>query len=258
MKNTKILIPALVLWLLTFLTSPAFSADKYQYEYFEGQLGYFKELTLGHYANNNDKRVMKWVNDINIFVKGHMPYSLSSELDEIIADLNPLVAPIQLKKVSLEKQANYVIFIGSPKAYLDFEPSASRKNVNYGAALSVHENSGYEIVNGSMYLDPDIFHDDFKMMSVFRKLITHSLGTRYRSPNYEYADSIFSGTRYREIIVQYSNMDKTIISKLYSECVKASMDKFELDHALINGCWPWRKSQATSTKNTRLLPAIEV
>jgi len=224
----------LTLILFAFYLTPVHSADKYQYEYFEGQHGYFKELILGRYANNNDKRVWKWVDDINIFVKGKIPTVLSRELDKIIVELNHISGPIRLERVASEDQANYFMFFESGEAYLRFEPNAPSKRVEKGAAIYLNKNTDYEISNGSMYIDLAIFEDNTFRKYWLRKLLSHSLGTRYPAPYY--VDSVFSSLPYREITLRYSNLDKTIIKKLYSKCVKAGMDKYELDDVLINGC----------------------
>ena len=85
-----------------------------------------------------------------------------------------------------------------------------------------------------MYIDLAIVEDNTYRKYGLRKLLSHSLGIRYQAP--KYADSVFSSLPYREITLRYSNLDKTIIKKLYSKCVKAGMDKYELDDVLVNGC----------------------
>jgi len=230
-KKFKRLLPLL---LLTFYIVPAVGSDKYQFEYFESQLGYFKQLTLGQYANNNDKRIIKWVNDINIFVKGDMPTVLSDELDSIIAELNHIVSGIQLTRVTSEEQANYTVFFGSAESYQKFDPNISRNILERAGAMIVYPNSDYELVSGSMYMDIDRYKGDIKRKHVLRKLLSQSLGIPFESP--KYVDSIFAKYPFAQIVIRYSNFDKTIITKLYDKCVKAGMDKFEVDHALVNGC----------------------
>ena len=224
----------LTLFLFVFYLTPAHTADKYQYEYFEGQHGYFKELIFGRYANNNDNRVWKWVDDVNIFVKGEMPTLLSKELDKIIAELNHISGPIHLARVASEDQANYFMFFESGETYLLFEPNVPSQWVEKGGAHYLNKNTDYEIYNGSMYIDLAIVKDNTYRKYWLRKLLSHSLGIRYQAP--KYADSVFSSLTYREITLRYSNLDKTIIKKLYSKCVKAGMDKYELDDVLVNGC----------------------
>jgi hypothetical protein len=224
------------MFFLTLYITPSLSSDKYQYEYFESQLGYFKELTLGRYSENNDNRVLKWVKDISIFVKGDIPATLDNELDSIIVDINNIVSNIQLKRVAVEESANYFIFLGSPEEYLSVDPSYTVDMLEKGGAFDIYFNSDNGIVEGSMYINTTRYKNSKSMKSLLRKLLTGSLGFLYHSPNHEYADSIFSGAKYKKVILNYSNFDKTIIKKLYSKCVKAGMDKFELDNVLLNGC----------------------
>ena len=224
-----------LLFLILYIT-PALSSDKYKYEHFESQLGHFKELTLGRYVDNNDKRIVKWVKDVNIFVKGDIPSSLSSELDILIVEINNIVRNVQLKRITSEKQANYFIFLGAAEEYVSFESNYTLDMLERGGVFDIYYNSDYELVEGAMYMDIGRYKSSNIRKNLLRKLLTNSLGFPYESRNHEYADSIFSGARFKRAILNYSNFDKTIISKLYSECVKAGMDKFEVDNALLNGC----------------------
>lgn len=219
---------------LTFYLTPAFAADKYRFEYFESQLGYFKQVTLGYYATNNIKRIMKWKNDINIYVNGNMPESLRNELDSLIVEINHITKNVQLKRVYSEELANYFIFLDSAEQYLNFDPNIPLDLIEKGGVFYIYPNSNYEIVNGSMYIDIIHFKDNLIRKHLLRKLLTQSLGIPYESP--KYVDSIFAEHPFAQIVIKYSNFDKTIINRLYSECVKAGMDKYELDHVLINGC----------------------
>ena len=198
----------LALLLLTLYITPALSSDKYQYEHFESQLGHFKELTLGQYVDNNDKRIFKWVKDVNIFVKGDIPSSLSSEIDLLIVEINKIVSNVEFKIVISEEQANYFIFLGEAEEYVNFEPNITFDDLKNGGAFYLYPNSDYEIVNGSMYIDIARYKSSTDRKHTLRKLLTRSLGIPYESRNHEYADSIFSGARFREPILSYSNFDK--------------------------------------------------
>jgi len=230
-KKRTCLIPLL---LLAFSFTPTLAADKSRFEYFESQLGYFKQLTLGHYARNNIKRIMKWDNDINIIVNGNMPKSLSNELDSLIVEINHIIKGIRLKRVTSDELANYFIFLDSAEKYLNFDPNIPFELVEKGGVFYIYPNSNYEIINGSMYIDTVRFQDNVIRKHILRKLLTQSLGIPYESP--KYVDSIFAEHPFAQIVIKYSNLDKSIINRLYNECVKAGMDKFELDHVLINGC----------------------
>lgn len=220
--------------LLAIFMAPIANADQYKFEYFESQLDYFKKLTLGQYANNNDKRVIKWVDDINIYVKGDMPSFLSSELDSIIAELNQIIDAIKLTRVISEEHANFIIFLESAEDYLNIYPKVPLDYIEKGGVSSIYPNLDSEIFEGSMFMDIPRFRDDIVRRHVLRKLLTQSLGIPFESPRY--VDSIFAEHPFAQIVIEYSNFDKTIIKKLYDECIKAGMDKFELDHALLNRC----------------------
>ena len=209
-------------------------SNKYQYEHFESQLGYFKTITMGQYADNNDQRIWKWVNDINIFVKGDISTLLSSDLDSLISEINHMISPIQLKRVDSEEHANYFIFLDTVTNYLNSEPTIPPELRGTDTAYFIDANSDYEIITGSMNIDPTIFKTNLHKKVVLRDLLSKSLGTSFESR--QYADSVFAAFPFKKLTTKYSNFDKTIISKLYSECVKAGMDKFEVDYALLNEC----------------------
>ena len=232
--EAKKLSQLLLLLLLAVPITLAHSSDKYQYEYFESQLGYFKELTLGQYADNNDQRIWKWVNDISIFVKGDISTLLSRDLDSLISEINHMISPVQLRRVGSEEQANYFIFLGTVTNYLNSEPLIPPELRSKDTAYFIDANSDYEIITGSMNIDPTIVKTNLHKKFVLRDLLSKSLGISFESP--QYADSVFAAPPFKKLTIKYSTFDKTIISKLYNECVKAGMDKFQLDHALLNGC----------------------
>lgn len=243
-------IHVLQLLLLTLYMVPAHGSDKFKFEYIEGQLSYIKQLTLGQYANNEDKRIIKWVNDINIYIEGDMSAYWSDVLDSLIIEINHIIDTTQLKRVASEDQANYLIITGSAKKdYLNFHPNVP---LNFGERFGnflmlpnsdperaiggflIYPNSDYEIIYGSMYIDFDMFGSNKYRRHILRQMLTQSLGIPYKSR--KYSDSIFSNHPSGQVVIKYSNFDKTIIKSLYDECVKTGMDKFALDHVLINGC----------------------
>jgi len=221
----------LLLLLLIFYVTSAVGSDKHRREIFESQFGYFKELTLGDYTANNDKRIVKWVDDINIFIEGDMPVSLHRELDSLILEINLIISDIQLKIVATEEEANYYIFVNLAEKYRSFYPDTTVDSLKTGGVFNTYGNLDYEITHGSIYIDLDLAESNIGKFTL-RKLLTHSLGIHHQSRKYE--NSVFAVNR--RSIRGYSNLDQTIIEKLYSECVKAGMDKFELDYVLLNGC----------------------
>lgn len=234
-SSSRLISHFLVLLLMMLYFTPTVASNKY--EYFESQLGlsYFKELTLGQYVNNNDKRIRKWVDDINVYVNGDLPPVLSSELNSVITEVDQIITVLQIKRVTSEDEANFFMFFGSGESYLDFEPDVRNKTaLEDGMGSFTHMSKGSEIESVSIYYNWALVEDDVISKYILRKLFTHALGIPYQSP--KYWDSIFAKHPFADVVNEYSSFDKVIISKLYSECVKAGMGKFELDYVLLNGC----------------------
>jgi hypothetical protein len=216
---------------LVFCVTPSVGSDQHQDELIEGQLGYFKELALGDYASNNDKRIIKWLDDINIFIEGDIPVSLRWELDSLIVEINNIISDIKLKVVTTEENANYYIFIGLAEKYRNLYPDATLDSLKTGGVFNIYGNLDSEIIHGSVFIDLDSATSDIGKFTL-RKLLTHSLGIHHQSLKKE--DSVFAVNR--RSIEGYSDLDRTIIETLYSSCIKAGMDKFEVDDALLDGC----------------------
>lgn len=206
-------------------------SNKHHCRNFDNQLGYFKELTLGDYAANNDKRIVKWVEDINIFIAGDMPALLHRELDLLVFEINQILTDIQLSIVTIEDEANYYIFVNSAEKYLEYYPNTRVESLKTGGVFNTYGNLDYEITHGSIYIDLNTAESSIGKFTL-RKLISHSLGIHHQSQRYE--SSVFAENR--RSINGYSDLDKVIIELLYSKRIKAGMDKLELDNVLLNGC----------------------
>lgn len=220
-----------LLLLLTLYATFAMGSDKRHCKNFEDQLGYLKELTLGNYAANNEKRIVKWVDDINIFIEGDMPASLHRELDLLVFEINQILSGIELSIETIEDEANYYIFVNSAQKYLEYYPETSVGSLKTGGVFNTYGNLDYEITHGSIYIDLETAQSSIGKFTL-RKLLSHSLGIHHQSQRYE--SSVFAENR--RSINGYSDLDKVIIELLYSKRMKAGMDKFEVDYALLNEC----------------------
>ena len=222
----------LILFLLMFFyIMSAVGSDKHRSEISENDSDYFKELTLGDYTVDNKNGIVKWVDDINIFIEGDMPVSLQRELDSLILEINLIISDVELKLVTTEAEANYYIFVNLAEKYRSLYPDSTVGSLKTGGVFNTYGNLDYEITHGSIYIDLVTAESNIGKFAL-RKLLTQSLGIHYQSRRYE--NSVFAVNR--RSIRGYSDLDQAIIRTLYSECVKAGMDKFELDNALLNGC----------------------
>jgi hypothetical protein len=222
--------------LLMFYFSPAHGNETYHVEYFEYQLGYFKQLTLGNYNKDPSRRIMKWTTDINIFLKDDLPPSWDTELNKVIDELNQLTNQISLNRVANEESANYFIFSKSFENYRQFEPTAQDYGTDIHSLSIYKDNPNYEVVHGSMFVDPLEFQDPSNSYSkhILRAHLTSSLG--FVNTSRKYYDSIFADESLQVNVTEFSDLDKMVIKTLYDDCIKAGMDQLELDHALKHDC----------------------
>ncbi len=195
------------------------------------KVNYFSEVAFGAEFGDADELIRKWVGDINIFVLGEAPSYLTTELDFIIDEINGLVRNVQLNLVDSIDDSNYTIFFGSGKDYKLLEPGAISRVKNNWGLVSVHWNSKNEIYKGSIYVDIKRAKNKNQQKHILREELTQSLGILKDS--YRYSDSIFY-QRWSKT-TDYSEIDRFIISTLYSDKIKVGMTKDKVRKILLNG-----------------------
>ena len=210
-------------FILALLTQMCFSADKLSDDEI---LKYFKHIALKQEFNEEGekvrKKIIKWTKNINVYCDGKWHDELNKALKVIIKDLSSLTGNIKINIVNSRKNANYIIFIGSPEDYVkNIEPAAEEKvDTNFGL-FWIYWNQNYEITRGSMYIDPQRAETLKWQKHLLREELTQSLGLMNDSLDYQ--DSIFY-ENYSQT-TSYAKMDKILIKLLYSRFIRPGMSK---------------------------------
>lgn len=183
-------------------------------------LRYFEDIAIKQEYGRGTQTTKKWVRDMRIYCDGMWPKALRKELDVIIQELNALTRKDFIQVVPKKGDANYIVFIGSPKLYVSrIEPGAKKYvDANFGL-FWINWNGKREITSGSMYVDPKRANTLQWQKHLLREELTQSLGLMNDSNRYK--DSIFfGGVSY---VTQYSKLDRTLIRLLYDPAVKPNM-----------------------------------
>ena len=81
--------------------------------YSEEAKEYFREITLKTEFDGDRKNAFVWTTDMKIFVDGQKREYLMNELRKIVAELNVIIDPINVKIVSNKSESNYIVYFGS-------------------------------------------------------------------------------------------------------------------------------------------------
>lgn len=175
--------------------------------YSEEAKEYFREITLKTEFDGDRKNAFVWTTDMKIFVDGQKSEYLMNELRKIVAELNVIIDPINIKIVSNKSESNYIVYFGS---HTDFKAkyklySPQRLDNNWGY-FEVSSNSG------KMYVDLVRNGDVESHKHLLREELTQSLGLF--NDSWDYPESIF----YQgwTTTTEYAPIDRELIDMLYN------------------------------------------
>jgi len=175
--------------------------------YSEEAKEYFREITLKTEFDGDRKNAFVWTTDMKIFVDGQKREYLMNELRKIVAELNVIIDPINVKIVSNKSESNYIVYFGS---HTDFKTkyklsSPQRLEGNWGY-FEVSPNSG------KMYVDLVRNNDVESYKHLLREELTQSLGLF--NDSWDYPESIF----YQgwTTTTEYAPIDRELIDMLYN------------------------------------------
>jgi len=191
---------------------------------------YFKEIAIGS-EYGRGKKIVKWTQNVKIFVMGEKIPELERELDKIIKELNQLIRPIKLQRVYNKSQANFQVFFGTVGQYLkDVEGNAGRYAKQNLAMFYVYYGKRGIINRGSMYVDTYTLKAKKARKHLLREELTQALGLM--NDSYKYPKSVFYQKFSRSI--EYTPVDKQVIRLLYSNQIKPGMSRQQVEQALRN------------------------
>lgn len=175
--------------------------------YSEEAKEYFKEIALKTEFDGDRKSAFVWTTDMKIFVDGQKPEYLMNELRKIVAELNVIIDPINIKIVSNKSESNYIVYFGShtdfKSKYKLYSPQHLETNWGY---FEISTNSG------KMYVDLNRNDDKESHRHLLREELTQSLGLV--NDSWAYPESIF----YQgwTTTTEFAPIDRELIDMLYN------------------------------------------
>lgn len=175
--------------------------------YSEEAKEYFKEIALKTEFDGDRKSAFVWTTDMKIFVDGQKPEYLMNELRKIVAELNVIIDPINIKIVSNKSESNYIVYFGShtdfKSKYKLYSPQHLETNWGY---FEISTNSG------KMYVDLNRNDDKESHRHLLREELTQSLGLV--NDSWVYPESIF----YQgwTTTTEFAPIDRELIDMLYN------------------------------------------
>lgn len=191
---------------LFFSHSP--EADLYMRKHL---IDYFQSIALVTEYGNSLPILKKWTQPMSIYVSGQLEPVLMTELEEIIAELNPLFTDgFRMEIVTDSLLANYHIFLGDKATYSKMYPSTAHLLRENEGLFTYYLNDDYSIESGHMFVEVQELSLRFQK-HILREELTQSLGL----PNDIdiYVNSIF----YKKWsdVQAYSQLDIEVIRLLY-------------------------------------------
>jgi hypothetical protein len=182
----------------------------------QAEIEYFTEIALGAEFGDETPVIKKWVDDIRIKVDGEPTEEDLQTVNNIIKDLNEIIIGIKIKLV--DKKANLTITF-SPES--DFSSIDSNYvPTDFGFFWALWHDDNFTIYDASILISSvDITQK--ARSHLIREELTQSLGLMNDSNKYK--DSVF----FQEWtdIVEFSEIDRSVIKLLYINSVKPGMTK---------------------------------
>ena len=184
--------------------------------YSQEEIDYFTEIALGVEFGDDVPVIKKWTNDIRIKINGEPTDFDLQTINNIISDLNKLIAGIKIKQV--DKKENLTITFAPESNFTTIDPNYVP--TNYGFFWALWHDDYFVIYAASILISSaDITQQE--RSHLIREELTQSLGLMNDSNKYN--DSIF----YQEWtdLTELSEIDKAVIKLLYHKKIKPGMSK---------------------------------
>lgn len=189
---------------------------------------YFKKIALGTEFGTADKKIIKWQEDIHVFLTGETNKILEQELNRIIQELDTLTFGIQIKRIRQISEANFIVFLGHGTDYVaQYEPKAKSYIKNHWGFVRLNLDNPL-IYSATMYVDIFRAKEIKTQKHLLREELTQGLGLL--NDAYDYDNSIFQ-QKWTET-TDYTDIDRKIIQTLYHPKVKVNMSFSEIEMVL--------------------------
>ena len=185
-----------------------FDESKYTSE----EVSYFNEVVYdgidgGKPVHSN--YVMKYTEDVKIYMEGHQPSYIVEELNRVVDELNDIINPIEVYVVNNKSDANLIVTIGSAAS------AAQQYEVWRNVDLSKYR--GRVVIDGkgnyaNVLLNTDNIESVDRAKCILREEVTQGLGLIHDSMTYP--ESIFYDGA--TIKTEYAPIDRVLIDILYN------------------------------------------
>ena len=188
------------------------------------ELQYFEAVAFGAEEGATELRIRKWRRDIRFAVLGSPTDADLAIIDRVIAELNGLVAPLEVSRVTEGPNA-LILFLAKPNRYIP-DPAAVRYT---DGKVSVFTAPNGEILAATVFI-PAHRLEGGRRAHVIREEMTQGLGLLRDS--WWFPDSIFyEGVR---AVTEFAAIDRYLIRTLYRPEILPGMSIAEA-RAALNG-----------------------
>lgn len=173
---------------------------------------YFQAIALATEYGQNLPILKKWTKPMFLYVSGDTTAVLRTELDMIIAELNPLFTDgFNIQIVEDSSMANFHIYLGDKATYGEIYPSTTALLKENDGLFTYYLNEDFSIDSGHLFVAT---HEQLPLRfqkHILREELTQSLGL----PNDidDYPNSIFY-KNWSDVQV-YNHLDLEVIRLLY-------------------------------------------
>ncbi len=180
------------------------------------EIDYFTEIVLGAEFGDEAPVIKKWTKNIRIKVGGEPTEEDLQTINNIVGDLNGLIAEIKIKLV--DKNENLVIAFSPESEFSAIDPNYVP--TNYGFFWALWHDDNFVIHDASILISSAEVTQQ-ERSHLIREELTQSLGLMNDSDKYN--DSIFF-QEWTEV-TDFSEIDKAVIKLLYLNTIKPGMSK---------------------------------
>ena len=153
--------------------------------------------------------ILRWDQDINIYLAGNISKSNKKETIKVIIELNRLIKPIKINLVQKPEHANSIVYFGSLKGFNSSIYAEKKLTNDYLGHFHI-KTFQQEIQKSTIYINTAKATLN-RQKHIIREELTQSLGLI--NDSYDYPESIFY-QGYSESI-GFTEMDKALIQLLY-------------------------------------------
>jgi hypothetical protein len=180
------------------------------------EIDYFTEIVLGTEFGDEAPVIKKWIKNIRIKVSGEPTEEDLQTINNIVGDLNGLIAGIKIKLV--DKNENLVITFSPASEFSAIDPNYVP--TNYGFFWALWHDDNFVIHDASILISSAEVTQQ-ERSHLIREELTQSLGLMNDSDKYN--DSIFF-QEWTEV-TDFSEIDRAVIKLLYLNKIKPGMSK---------------------------------